>query len=142
MVAITPGLAETLARDWRKAARFYARFGIMEKQLRQRAPPGESTFQSGPHGDLLAFTVDTRTESRSRGGTIFLWVGSQSRIMQGVPGESLRSQPDRLGRSCLRLVVAPTTTPTNRTINPDTRIPSGKGNHPEGKLAPQTPPLT
>jgi hypothetical protein len=30
LVATTPGLAETLQRDWRKAARFYARFGTTE----------------------------------------------------------------------------------------------------------------
>ncbi len=32
MVATTPSMAETLARDWRKAAWFYARFGITEGQ--------------------------------------------------------------------------------------------------------------
>jgi hypothetical protein len=36
MVAETPGLAETLARDWRKAARFYARFEISGAALRMR----------------------------------------------------------------------------------------------------------
>ncbi len=35
MVATTQGLAETLARDWQKAARFYGRFGITETQFRQ-----------------------------------------------------------------------------------------------------------
>ena len=34
MVATHPGLAEALARDWRKAAWFYARFGITEAQFR------------------------------------------------------------------------------------------------------------
>ncbi|MCI4343645.1 MAG: hypothetical protein L3J92_05985 [Thermoplasmata archaeon] len=34
LVATTPGMAETLARDWRKAAGFYARFGITEGQFR------------------------------------------------------------------------------------------------------------
>jgi len=38
MVAITPGLAETFARDWRKAAPFYARFGIMEGIFRRGVP--------------------------------------------------------------------------------------------------------
>lgn len=33
VVATTPGLAETLARDWQKVARFYERFGITESQL-------------------------------------------------------------------------------------------------------------
>jgi hypothetical protein len=32
-VAKTPGLAEILANDWKKAARFYARFGITERLL-------------------------------------------------------------------------------------------------------------
>jgi hypothetical protein len=34
----TPGTAETLARDWRKAAWFYARFGITEGQFRKGVP--------------------------------------------------------------------------------------------------------
>ena len=34
VVSTTPGLAETLARDWQKAARFYEQFGITEKQFR------------------------------------------------------------------------------------------------------------
>ena len=33
-VATTPGLAETLQRDWPKAARFYARIGITEAMFR------------------------------------------------------------------------------------------------------------
>jgi len=33
IVSTTPGLAETLVRDWQKAARFYSRFGITEGQL-------------------------------------------------------------------------------------------------------------
>jgi hypothetical protein len=39
LVATTPGLAETLARDWRKGAWFYSRFGITEGQFRQGVPP-------------------------------------------------------------------------------------------------------
>jgi hypothetical protein len=34
VVSTTPGLAETLQRDWQKAARFYGRFGITEGQYR------------------------------------------------------------------------------------------------------------
>ena len=34
VVASTPGLSETLAGDRRKAARFYARFGVTEAQFR------------------------------------------------------------------------------------------------------------
>lgn len=35
VVAATPGLAETIARDWCKASRFYARFGVSETQLKE-----------------------------------------------------------------------------------------------------------
>ncbi len=35
VVATTPGLADVLQRDWQKAARFYARFGVTEAQFRQ-----------------------------------------------------------------------------------------------------------
>ena len=38
VVATTLGLAETLARDWRKASRFYARFEITEAQFRHGVP--------------------------------------------------------------------------------------------------------
>ncbi len=38
VTATTPGLAETLARDWRKAAQFYARFGITERMFRHGVP--------------------------------------------------------------------------------------------------------
>jgi hypothetical protein len=41
-VATTSGLMKTLARDWRRAARFYARFGITEWALR-RGVPSESS---------------------------------------------------------------------------------------------------
>jgi hypothetical protein len=34
LVATTPGLSETLARDGRKAASFYARFRVTERMLR------------------------------------------------------------------------------------------------------------
>ena len=38
VVATTPGLAETLTRDWRKAALFYARFEITDRQFRTGVP--------------------------------------------------------------------------------------------------------
>ena len=38
VVARTPALSETLARDWRMAAGFYARFGITEWQFRHGVP--------------------------------------------------------------------------------------------------------
>jgi hypothetical protein len=40
VVSRTPGLAAILATDWRKAARFYARFGIAEAMFRHGVPPG------------------------------------------------------------------------------------------------------
>ncbi len=41
-VGATPGLAETLARDWRKAARFYALFGITQNAFRNGVPSDTS----------------------------------------------------------------------------------------------------
>ena len=51
VVVNTPGLAETLARDWRKAARFYARFGVTEEMLRQGA--ASDTVRLGPADAIL-----------------------------------------------------------------------------------------
>jgi hypothetical protein len=42
VVATTTGLTETLARDWRKATRFYARFGITELLLQHGVPVEEA----------------------------------------------------------------------------------------------------
>ncbi len=39
--AATPGLSETLTCDWRKAARFYARFGITETIFRRGVPQSD-----------------------------------------------------------------------------------------------------
>ena len=53
MAANTPELGETLQRDWRKAALFYARYGITEAQFRYGVPVGsidagvESTYPGG-----------------------------------------------------------------------------------------------
>ncbi len=44
VVSTTPGLPETLARDWRKAARFYARLGITEEQMRDGVPADDDTI--------------------------------------------------------------------------------------------------
>ena len=38
VVSATPGLTETLAHDWQRAARFYVRFGITEAQFRSGVP--------------------------------------------------------------------------------------------------------
>jgi hypothetical protein len=40
VVSTTPGLADTLAREWGKATRFYARFGITEQMFRYGVPQG------------------------------------------------------------------------------------------------------
>ena len=42
VVSGAPGLAETLARDWRKAARLYARFGITEEMFQSPSAEGQS----------------------------------------------------------------------------------------------------
>lgn len=44
-VSRTPGLAETLATDWEKAARFCARFGSTEAQSRHGVPPTEGSYR-------------------------------------------------------------------------------------------------
>ena len=36
VISGAPGLAETLTSDWRRAARFYARFGVTEELVRNR----------------------------------------------------------------------------------------------------------
>ena len=46
VVAGTPGLAETLAGDWRKAAGFYSRFGVTEAIFRNGVPKVEETESS------------------------------------------------------------------------------------------------
>ncbi len=48
LVATTPGLAETLARDWRRAALLYARFGITESQFRHGVPASGDTLDAAP----------------------------------------------------------------------------------------------
>jgi hypothetical protein len=55
VAATAPGLAETLARDSRKATRFYARFGSTETRLRHGVPVEEADrvadlIQSGREG--------------------------------------------------------------------------------------------
>jgi hypothetical protein len=42
LVEQNPGVVETLSRDWRKAAWFYARFGITETRYRHGAPDLEA----------------------------------------------------------------------------------------------------
>ena len=53
VVATTPGVAEMLRRDWQKAARFYARFGITEPQLRHGAATLPEPFYVTQIGERL-----------------------------------------------------------------------------------------
>jgi hypothetical protein len=61
VVAIAPGLAETLARDSRRAARFYARFGVTEKAFRNGVSaadmPGEDL------ADAIGEALNTLSEA-------------------------------------------------------------------------------
>ena len=41
LVSSTPGLSEVLGGNWKKAARFYARFGITQEMFRHGAIPGD-----------------------------------------------------------------------------------------------------
>ncbi|MGA8604801.1 MAG: hypothetical protein WB788_07060 [Thermoplasmata archaeon] len=49
LVATTPGLAETLQRDWQRAAWFYARFGITESQFIHGIPAAEAVLDGDPN---------------------------------------------------------------------------------------------
>jgi hypothetical protein len=46
IVARTPGLAESIRRDWKRAAQFYARLRVNEVQLRRGAPSSASRFET------------------------------------------------------------------------------------------------
>lgn len=45
VVASTPRLAEILANDWRKAATFYARLGIIETRFRNEVTRSQATME-------------------------------------------------------------------------------------------------
>ena len=63
VVCRTPGLGETLESDWRKAARFYARFGNTQAQFIHGTPTAESdvTSPSGT-GSVGRDTHDARDD--------------------------------------------------------------------------------
>jgi hypothetical protein len=61
VVATTLNLAETLQRDWRKATRFYARFGITEAMFR-RGIPGLEISETDSLNQVL-IVIDTRSRS-------------------------------------------------------------------------------
>ncbi len=64
VVAATPGLSETLQRDWRKAARFYARFGITETRFRHGAPPAACLPEHDHFRVLPGIQGESRSETR------------------------------------------------------------------------------
>ncbi len=53
MVATHSSMAKGLARNWRKAAWFYARFGITEGQFRGGVPTESSGVLDKPRATLL-----------------------------------------------------------------------------------------
>jgi len=71
MVARTPGLSETVARSWRKAARFYTQHAIADAEFRLGVPPGAIVVCAGAGVDDRgpSLNVDGDLVSPSRGGT-------------------------------------------------------------------------
>ena len=68
-VATTRGLAEALARDWRKAARFYALFGIRAAMFRSGfSPTIETTPELYEQG---WWPCDGAAEIRARVSAVF-----------------------------------------------------------------------
>jgi len=66
LVAATPGMAETLARDWRKAAWLYARFGITEGQFRFGVAALELTAERRQLPGRQMGETDTQVGARCR----------------------------------------------------------------------------
>jgi hypothetical protein len=58
VVSTTPGLAETLAVDWQKAARFCARFGVIERRF-QEVAGAESVQEGTSASDARAIPAQT-----------------------------------------------------------------------------------
>jgi hypothetical protein len=86
VVSRTPGLREILATDWKKAARFYARFGLAEAQFRRGVAPSECPSE-GDSRDALRFApTDARNEARSREEATL--PRSQARELGGCEGET------------------------------------------------------
>jgi len=71
VIATTPGLSETLARDWRKAAQFYVRFRITEPLFRYGASASEHSLEEESLCDLLGAATEPRTEIRARAEAVF-----------------------------------------------------------------------
>ena len=53
-ISATPGSDEVLQRDWRKAVRFYARFGVTETALRHGVPNVETSDVGSSGGRLTS----------------------------------------------------------------------------------------
>jgi hypothetical protein len=70
VLSTTPGLAETLVRDWRKATRFYARFGVTEDQFRHGVPLSERSWDKETVHNSRTFEVDADAEAQTRRETI------------------------------------------------------------------------
>jgi len=69
VVSTTPRLAETLAADWQKAARFYASFGITEAAFRHGVSVDEGHASGERPADPLAdFTERTARATASLPG--------------------------------------------------------------------------
>ena len=66
VVATTPGLPEPLARDWRKAASFYARFGITELAFQLGARVVNGRAEGSRRGDFPETPVDAGSEASAR----------------------------------------------------------------------------
>jgi len=65
VVSTTPGLAEALRGDWRKAVRLYARFGITEKLFLHGVVAGDSGVVE-VHPCQIRAPYDELAESRFR----------------------------------------------------------------------------
>ena len=74
VAACTPGLAETLAGDWRKAARFYARSEITEEMFRQGVTPSMLPGQESGEPPTL-FAVAAGLPPTGKGGSRREFIG-------------------------------------------------------------------
>ncbi|NNN17439.1 MAG: hypothetical protein HKL79_03655 [Thermoplasmata archaeon] len=66
LIASIPGLTETLARDWRKAAMFYARLGVTEAMVRHGVPSVNADGEG--FAERVRSPVDRREEDMAREG--------------------------------------------------------------------------
>ncbi len=66
VVSAAPGLDEVLTRDWQRAGRFYARFGITEAMLRNGVPIAGFEALSGV--DRVKFSTNHSIVGRKAAG--------------------------------------------------------------------------